>query len=131
MEPELSIDDLIIVKSRDAYEVGDVVVYQSGSMLVVHRIISMNGTTMVTKGDANNTDDGEMDISVIKGAVIGRVKNAGAAVRLLKSPMVSLGLLAGAIFLAERSYRKERQKGDDELDKIKEEIRRLKAEQES
>lgn len=130
MEPTLSIDDLIIVQSRDSYAVGDVVVYQSGSMLVVHRIISLDGTTVITQGDANNADDGEMDISTIKGAVIGRVKNAGAAVRLLKSPLVSLGLLAGAIFLAERSYRKERQKDSDELDKIKEEIRRLKAEQE-
>lgn len=131
MEPTLSVDDLIIVKSQDSYEVGDVVVYQSGSILVVHRIISMDGTTMVTKGDANNADDGEMEVSIIKGAVVGRVKNAGATVRLLKSPLVSLGLLAGAVFLAERSYRKERQKGNDELEQIKEEIRRLKAEQES
>lgn len=130
MEPTLSIDDLIIVKSQDSYAVGDVVVYQSGSMLVVHRIISMDGTVVVTQGDANNTDDGEMDISVIKGAVVGRVKNAGAVVRLLKSPLVSVGLLAGAVFLTERSYRKERQKGSDELEQIKEEIRRLKAEQE-
>lgn len=131
MEPTLSIDDLIIVRSCESYEVGDVVVYQSGSMLVVHRIISIDGTTVITQGDANNADDGEMDISVIKGIVVGRVKNAGAVVRLLKSPLVSIGLLAGAVFLTERSYRKERQKGSDELEQIKEEIRRLKAEQES
>lgn len=131
MEPTLSIDDLIIVRSCESYEVGDVVVYQSGSMLVVHRIISIDGTTVITQGDANNADDGEMDISLIKGVVIGRVKNAGALVRLLKSPLVSIGLLAGAVFLTERSYRKERQKGSDELEQIKEEIRRLKAEQES
>ncbi len=130
MEPTLSVDDLIFVKAQDGYEVGDVVVYQSGSILVVHRIISMDGTTMVTKGDANNADDGEMEVSIIKGAVVGRVKNAGAFVRLLKSPLVSLGLLAGAVLLMERSYRKEKQQGDEQIDKIKEEIRRLKAEQE-
>lgn len=130
MEPTLSIDDLIFVKSQNSYAVDDVVVYQSGSMVVVHRIISIDGTTVITQGDANNTDDGEMDISVIKGAVIGRVKNAGAIVRLLKSPMVSVSLLAAAVLLMERSYRKEKEQSNEQLDKIKEEIRRLKAEQE-
>ena len=39
-------------------------------------------------------------------------------------------MLAAAVFLLERSYRKDKQKGDAEMDAIKAEIRRLKAEQE-
>jgi len=130
MEPELSVDDVIIVQQQDGYEVNDVVVYQSGSSLVVHRVVRIDGEKVVTKGDANNAEDGEMDISQIKGEVIGHIDGAGATVRLLKSPMVSIGLLALAIFLLERSYRKEKQQGDEEMDAIKAEIRRLKAEQE-
>lgn len=130
MEPALSVDDLIFVRAQDSYKVGDVVVFQSGSMLVVHRIMEINGDLVVTKGDANNTDDGEMELSLIKGRVTGHLDNMGGLVRLMKSPVVSIGLLAVAIFLLERSYRKEKQQGDDEMDKIKEEIRRLKAEQE-
>lgn len=130
MEPELSIDDLIFVKEQDHYEVGDVVVFQDGSILVVHRILEINGETVITKGDANNADDGEMEISRIKGKVIGSVGNAGAVVRILKSPLVSIGLLAGAVFLLERSYRKEKEKGDNELDQLKAEIRKLKEEAE-
>ena len=130
MEPELSVDDVILVQQQDGYEVGDVVVYQSGGALVVHRIVRIDGEKVVTKGDANNAEDGEMDIGMIKGRVIGHANGAGTAVRLLKSPMVSIALLAAAIFLLERSYRKEKQQGDDELDAIKAEIRRLKAEQE-
>ena len=131
MEPTLEIDDLIFVKSQESYDVDDVVVFQSGSMVVVHRIISIDGTMVITQGDANNAPDVEMDISVIKGVVVGRVKNAGAIVRLLKSPVVSVGLLAAAVLLMERSYRKEKEQSNEKLDKIKEEIRRLKAEQES
>ena len=131
MEPTFSVDDLIFVKAQDSYSVGDVVVYQSGSILVVHRIITIDGDTVVTQGDANNAADGEMDISLIKGRVIGSVSNAGAMVRLIKSPIVSIVLLAGSVLLLERSYRKEKQQGNEELDKIKEEIRRLKAEQEN
>lgn len=129
MEPTLSVDDLIIVKAQEQYAVGDVVVYQSGSMVVVHRIVSIDGETVITQGDANNAADGEMHISAIKGRVIGSVKNAGGIVRLLKSPAVSVGLLAAAVLLTERSYRREKQQGEEELDKIKDEIRRLKAEQ--
>lgn len=130
MEPTLSVDDLIIVKQQDDYKVDDIVVYQSGGMLVVHRIISIQDNMVVTQGDANNTADAEMEISLIKGKMVGQVKNVGSLVRLMKSPLVSIGLLAGVVVLLERSYRKERRQGDDELEKIKEEIRRLKAEQE-
>lgn len=130
MEPELRVDDLIFVKAQESYEVGDVVVFQSGSSVVVHRIIEMKDGTVVTKGDANNTDDGEMELSRIKGVVIGSLSGMGGFVRLLKSPAVCIGLLVVAVFLMERSFRKEKKQGDDELDKIKEEIRRLKAEQE-
>lgn len=130
MEPTLHVDDLILVQAQESYEIGDVVVYQSGNMLVVHRIIAIDGENVVTKGDANNTDDGELALTRIKGKVVGSVKNAGAAVRVAKSPVVSVGLLGGAIFLLERSYRKEKQRSYDEMDKIKAEIRRLKAEQE-
>lgn len=131
MEPALSVDDLIIVREVEQYRVGDVVVFQSGSSLVVHRIIRLEGDMVATQGDANNAPDDEMDISVIKGIVVGRVKNAGGVVRLMKSPLVSISLVAGAVFLMERSYRKEKEQGDEELDKLKEEIRRLKAEQEA
>ena len=130
MEPTLSVDDLIFVKAQESYEVGDVVVYQSGSLVVVHRVVSIEGDTVITQGDANNAPDDEMSISLIKGRMVGSLKNAGGIVRLLKSPVVSVGLLAAAVLLMERSYRKERQQGNEEIDKIKEEIRRLKAEQE-
>lgn len=130
MEPELSVDDLIFVRVQDTYEVGDIVVYQSSGALVVHRIVSLEGNTVVTKGDANNAQDDPMEISAIKGRVTGHIDGVGGLVRLLKSPVVSIGLLGVAVFLLERSYRKEKQQGDEELDAIKAEIRRLKEEQE-
>ena len=131
MEPTLSVDDLIFVKEQESYAVDDVVVFQNGGILVVHRIIEMKEDGLViTQGDANNAPDEEMEISRIKGVVIGHIPNAGGIVRLIKSPIVSIGLLAVAVFLLERSYRKEKEKGENEMDAIKAEIRRLKAEAE-
>ena len=131
MEPSLGIDDLIIVKAQDDYLVDDVVVYQSGNSLIVHRIISIDGETVITQGDANNTPDEAIDAGLISGKVVGSVQNVGWVVRLLKAPTVSFGIMALAIFLMERSFRKDKTTDSQKMDQLQEEIRRLQAEQET
>ena len=126
MEPELSVDDLIIVTPQENYAVGDVVVYQSGSTLVVHRIIEINDGLVTTQGDANNAPDEPVEISEIKGRVVRYVENVGGLVRAMKSPVVSFGLMGLAIFLLERSFRRDKQQEADKLQSMEEEIRRLK-----
>ena len=130
MEPTIMPDDLIIVAEQEAYELDDIVVYQSGSILVVHRIISIDGQTVTTQGDANPVADEPMDVSLIKGKVIAIVPVLGNVARVLKTPAATLVLLAGAVLLLEMSFRKEKQKKSDDLEQIKAEIRKLKEEQE-
>lgn len=130
MEPAIMTDELIIVKAQESYETGDIVVYQSGRMLVVHRIVNMDGETATTRGDANNTDDAPIAISQIKGRVIGHIPGVGSLVRLMKTPVATILLIAAAVLTVELPYRKEKEKKDAELERIKEEIRRLKEEQE-
>lgn len=130
MEPTIMADDLIIVAEQEAYELDDIVVYQSGSILVVHRIISIDGQSVTTQGDANPVADEPMDVSLIKGKVIAIVPVLGNVARVLKTPAATIVLLAGAVLLLEMSFRKEKQKKSDDLELIKEEIRRLKEEQE-
>jgi len=110
--------------------VGDVVVYQSGSVLVVHRIVELGPDTVTTQGDANNAPDEPVRMETIKGKVIHTLSGAGSIARLLKTPGATITLMAGALLLSEMAYRKDKKKDEDELDRIKEEIRRLKAEQE-
>lgn len=126
MEPTIMVDDLILVREQEEYEVDDVVVYQSGSMLVVHRVVDISDGVVTTKGDANNAADEPVRLELIKGEVFGTVPGVGGLVRLMKTPTVSILLVVGAILLLELSYRKEKEKGDDELEQIKAEIRRLK-----
>lgn len=130
MEPTLLIDDLIIVAESDDYTTGDIVVYQSGSMLVVHRVIEMGPDTLVTQGDANNAPDAPVRKEMIKGKMIACIPGIGRLVRLLKSPAASFALVAVALFVSELSFRKDKQKDQEKLEQLKEEIRRLKAEQE-
>ena len=127
MEPELSAGDLIVVASKDHYNVDDIVVYQSNGILIVHRILSIDAETVITQGDSNNTPDEPIQLSDIKGAVRFSIPMVGRLVSFFKTPIGILLLIGGAILLMELSFRREKQKDENDLDRIKEEIRRLQA----
>ena len=126
MEPTLSINDLIFVKELEEYNIDDMIVFQVNNELIVHRIIKINEDTIVTKGDANNTEDEPIDISDVKGEVVGVIQNIGWLINFLKSPIVVITVLVCAILLMELSFKKEKEDKNDKISKIKEEIRKLK-----
>lgn len=126
MEPELSVDDLLIVTPSDTYEVGDVVVYQTQRTAVVHRIVSINGDKIITRGDANNTDDDPITKENIKGKVIFAIPFIGLIVNLIKTPFGTILLLGAAVWLLESSFKKEKDKKAEELAAIRREIEELK-----
>ena len=59
MWPELKEGDMIFIKSvpKEALEIGDVVVWQNPRGFTIHRLVKLNETTFVTKGDANFKED--------------------------------------------------------------------------
>ena len=130
MEPTYAIDDVIIAKEMEHYQVGDVVVYQDGDMVIVHRVVAVDEETIQTMGDANNVVDAPIAKDKVKGKVIASIPSMGGVVRFMKNPAAVVGILAVAVFLMEFSYRKEKEKDDEELERIKAEIRKLKDEQE-
>ena len=129
MEPELSANDLIFVRQMDSYECRDVVVFQSYGSLIVHRIIDIDGETVITQGDANDTADDPIKLEEIKGEVVGRIPYVGAVLRFLKTPIGIILVLGAALLLLELSFKKEKKESEQDLEPIKEEIRRLLAEQ--
>ena len=127
MEPELSVDDLILVREEASYCVGDVVVFQDGESLVVHRIIKfLDETTVQTQGDANNTPDAPIDIARIKGRAFYRIAHVGTAFDMIRSPLGTAVIIGLAIFLLWAAARADRREDEKEKEAILEEIRRLK-----
>ena len=125
--PELSIDDVILVKERDTYEEGNIVVYQSGYTLIVHKIIRIEDEDhVVTKGTANEGEDDPIRMKDIKGEVFFDIPYLGLIVSILKTPIVTFLLLAVAVYLLIRSYQNERVRDNREMDAIRQEIQRLK-----
>ncbi|MBO5656651.1 MAG: signal peptidase I [Agathobacter sp.] len=125
MEPTLSVDDLIFIKEAESYQVGDVVVYQSGNTPVVHTIIAMEDGMVTTQGDANNVADEPFPVENIKGIVVGSVPRIGALVRIIKTPIGTAVILGLAVLLVEMSFRKERKAKDYEKEAIMNEINQL------
>ena len=126
MEPELSVDDLLIVTPADTYEVGDVVVFQTQRTAVVHRIVAINGDEIITRGDANSSDDEPITLQNIKGRVVCAIPFVGLIVNLIKTPVGTVILLGLAFWLLEASFKKEKEQKKTELDAIRREIEELK-----
>jgi signal peptidase I len=95
MEPRLERDDLVLVRKRGSYDVGDVVLYEAhtGNLRVLHRIVSVQNGRFTTKGDNNDFVD---PIHPARGDVLGQlwisVPGAGKAIIWAKQP-VNLAIL--------------------------------------
>ena len=101
MKDSINIYDLVISKevSRDDIQVGDVISFQSGSEIVTHRVVNIEGGLYTTKGDNNNTeDDAKIKYENIKGKVIGVIPKFGKAILFFKSKK-GLVVLFSAVFL--------------------------------
>ena len=125
MEPELKVNDLVFVTQADDYEVGQIVVYQLGKTLVIHRIVSLDGEYIVTKGDANNTEDEPVTYLQVKGVYRFKIPFVGMLVRFIKTVPGTLIVFMLAMYLLLRSRRKEREKDDEDIAVIAEEIKAL------
>ena len=130
MEPVLNVNDLVIVGKTFDFGVGDIVVYQSGSSLVIHRVIEIDSESgsIVTKGDANNTDDGYIPIESVKGKYIFKIPFVGLLIKAIKSLPGIIIIIALSAFLMIKSRQNERKENEKDLDDIKSEIEKIKGE---
>ena len=129
MEPEFSKGDLIIVKETEDFDLNDIVVFDSGTSLVVHRVVGIGKDEVVTKGDANNVEDEPISRTAVKGKVLFWIPHLGTFVEFMKTPIGIIIIVAAAIMLIEVPHFKEVKKDDEEMQKIIDEIKRLKDEQ--
>ena len=128
MEPEISEGDLIIVRETNTFTSNEVVVYDDTESLVVHRVVDINGEIVTTKGDANPVADEPIHISAVKGAVVVVIPFAGKLVDFLKTPIGTFLIIAAAIALVEVPRRREKERDDEERQKIIDEIQKLREE---
>jgi signal peptidase len=86
MRPYLNVNDTIIIKKCDDYKLNDIVTYQNNEEYVTHRIVSINNSEIITKGDANNTQDDPITKDKIVGKLIYKFHIFGFLSFLLSKP---------------------------------------------
>ena len=99
MEPTIDAGDMLIIKSQKEYEVDDIVTYSWGRGFNTHRILEIEGDTMIAKGDANNAPDEPALLSSIEGKVFLKIPKFGHLILFLKTPAGFLVLTLIAVFL--------------------------------
>ena len=108
MEPEIEINDLVIIQQKKQYTVGDIVTYKTDATPVTHRIVAErtgeDGTVyFTTQGDNNDiADRTEITSDAIVGRVIAVLPQFGAIQAFLQRPIgfvLITALLAAFILL--------------------------------
>jgi len=87
MEPTLKVNDLILVKKQNNYNVKDIITFKIDDEYITHRLVEQNKTRVVTKGDANNALDKDFSKDKIVGKVIYRFKILNKVGQLFSSPV--------------------------------------------
>lgn len=105
MEPAISQNDIILVKKTNDINVEDIITYKKDNAYITHRVISVNDNSVVTKGDANNTNDAAVDKALIVGKVIKIYSNAGVWQKIMTNPsIVVMVCITMALFSFAFSY---------------------------
>lgn len=69
MSPTIEKGDIVIVKIGKQVNVDDIITYKNDNAFITHRIIEINGDSIIAKGDNNNTQDE----AITQDAIIGKV----------------------------------------------------------
>ena len=70
MEDKIHTGDYILLVKKSDYYVGDIVTYNVKGYFVTHRIVKIEDDVIITKGDANNTEDEGISKDQIEGKVV-------------------------------------------------------------
>lgn len=103
MDPAIKVNDIVLVHQvpQAAYQKGDIVTYKSPNYPVTHRIQTITGQTVITKGDANDGADQPIKTSDIYGKVVLVIPKIGYLLRWLQQPLGLVVLAAGLIAIWE------------------------------
>ncbi|MGE3960817.1 MAG: S24 family peptidase [Dehalococcoidia bacterium] len=114
MEPTITRGDLVLLRDRDRYEVGDMVAYVDPDLgTVLHRIRAVEGNHYVLRGDNRDADDSYQPLEdEVTGAVWQILPGGGDALSALQSPASAIflggsSLIMGAISWGRRATRGE------------------------
>ena len=100
MKPTIQIGDVVIVKITKDVNENDIIVYIDGDDIITHRLVEKSEDNIVTRGDANNSEDKPIKENMIIGQVIKIVPQLGTWQNILSSPEVLALIIVLIIILS-------------------------------
>ena len=98
MANTINIGDIVVVKVNEVFKENDIIVYKVENSFITHRVIKIDGQDLITRGDANNSEDKPIKSDQILGKVIYIIPKIGIWRRVLASPEI-LGMIIISIIL--------------------------------
>lgn len=99
MEPTLNVYDFILVKSDNNLKVNDIITYKEDDSFITHRIISIEGDNLITKGDANNSEDKIINKDKVIGKVVKIFPKLGIIKNIIITPKIMISFLIFILLL--------------------------------
>lgn len=89
METDFSIDDIIVVKKNDNYNIGDRIMYlREDGEYIVHYVVAKDTVSTTTKCNTCFENDEPIDNSTVVGRVVGKIKFLGKFINFFKQKWV-------------------------------------------
>lgn len=104
MEPTIHVGDAVVTKEVPELNVGDILAYENGQAITVHRVIKVytegDKRMYEAQGDNNNApDQGLIMPEQVKGKVVFTVKKAGEGINLLRKYGIIILIFAVGIIV--------------------------------
>lgn len=90
MEPTIHVGDIVIIDTKaNNYQEKDIVTYEDeNGLLVTHRIVDIDNYYMVTRGDNNESDDGDISLDAIVGKLVYQSHLLGQIISILQNKII-------------------------------------------
>lgn len=101
--------DILDEKEKQSLAEGEIVTFRTNETYVTHRIVSVvrdkdnSISSVITRGDANNTDDGAIPLENVVGRCTGSIAGAGSFAMFMQTPL-GIVLVVGVPILVYVAY---------------------------
>lgn len=114
MADTINIGDLVIIKLKDYdLNVNDIITYKKNNDIITHRIVEINGESLICKGDNNNTEDAPITRDIIIGKKVYMIQGVGTIKEVLFTSKVMLSIIITIVLFSIYFSLKEKDKKND------------------
>lgn len=115
MSPTMEKGDIVIVKIGEDVQNGDIITYKKDNAFITHRIVEIEGNTVIAKGDNNNIQDEPIKKDMIIGKAVSIINNVEVWKKVFSDINVIIPVIITVVLLVILVSYKEKTKPNKEV----------------